>query len=61
VRLDRLEAEEELGGDLGVRLAIDDKRGDLALALGQRVQTGAVGAAVARAPVRRRRRRGASR
>src|SRR3954453_3114655 len=31
VRLDRLGAEEELGGDLGVRPAIDDERGDLAL------------------------------
>src|SRR3954467_1018408 len=51
VRLDRLEAEEQLGGDLGVRPAIDDERGDLALALGQRVDAGAVGAALARAAV----------
>src|SRR4051794_21926955 len=53
VRLDRLEAQEELGGDLGVRPAIDDERGDLALALGQRVHARAVGAALARAPVHR--------
>ena len=33
VRLDGLEAEEQLGGDLGVRPAVDDQRGDLQLAL----------------------------
>src|SRR4051812_811150 len=52
MRLNRLGAEEQLGGDLGIRPAIDDERGDLALALGQRVHAGAVGAALARAPVR---------
>jgi hypothetical protein len=34
VRLYRLLAEEELGGDLGVRLAVDDQARELELTLG---------------------------
>src|SRR4051812_16643445 len=51
VRLDCLEAEEQLDGDLGVCPAIDYERGNLALAFRQRVDAGAFGAARARAPV----------
>ena len=34
VGLDRLLAEEQLGGDLGIRLAVDDEPRELELALG---------------------------
>ena len=44
-RLDRLLAEEELGGDLRVRLAVDHEPRDLELAPGQRVDPGRVGCA----------------
>ena len=38
VRLHRPLADEELGGDLGVRLALPDEREHLALAAGQRIE-----------------------
>jgi hypothetical protein len=37
VALDGLDAEEQLGGDLRVGLAVDDETGDLELALGKRI------------------------
>src|SRR4051794_3945041 len=43
-------AEDEFGGDLGVRRAVDEG-GDFVLALGERGDAGAVSAALARAPV----------
>ena len=38
VSLDRLLAEEQLGGDLGIRLAVDDEPSDLELASSQRFE-----------------------
>src|SRR5256885_7860348 len=40
VSLDRLLAEEQLGGDLGIRLPVDDEARDLQLARGQGVDPG---------------------
>src|SRR2546430_15418916 len=51
VRLDRLLAEEELRGDLGIRLAVDDEPRDLELAFGQRLDRGPAGFARPRAAV----------
>jgi hypothetical protein len=51
VSLDRLLTEEELCGDLGIRLAVDDKPCDLKLPFGQRLDSGPVGLARPRATV----------
>ncbi len=51
VGLDRLLAEVELAGDLGVGLALDDEPRDLELAFGQRLEAGAVARARAGAAV----------
>ena len=51
VRLDRLLAEEQLAGDLTVRLAVNDQPGDLELALRQGRDSGLVGVAGSGAPV----------
>src|SRR3954469_17342678 len=45
VSLDRLLAEEQLGGDLGIRLPVDDEARDLQLARGQGVDPGGAGLA----------------
>jgi hypothetical protein len=42
VAFDGLDAEEELGGDLGVGAAVDDEARDLGLALGERLDARAV-------------------
>ena len=51
VRLDRLLAEEQLGGDLGIGFAVDDEPRDLELACGQRFEPVASVLPGARAPV----------
>src|SRR3954469_21302568 len=53
VGLDRLGAEEELGGDLRIGLAVDDESCDLELAFGERVDAGSVCFARACAPMKR--------
>src|SRR3954466_12016296 len=45
VSLDRLLAEEQLGGDLGIRLPVDDEARDLQLARGQGVDPRGAGLA----------------
>src|SRR5262249_9405421 len=50
--LDRLLAQEQLGRDLGVRLALDDEAGHLELALGERLDARPVPPAGAGAPMR---------
>ena len=49
--LDRLLAQEQLGGDLGIGSAVDDESRYLDLALGQRVDASPVELAGARAPM----------
>ena len=51
VGLDRLLAEEQLRGDLGIRLAVDNEPCHLELAFGQRLDAGPVGLARPRATV----------
>ena len=51
MRLDRLLAEEQLRGYLGIRLAVNDEASDLEFAIGQRRDTGSAGIAWPRAPV----------
>src|SRR4051794_33561323 len=53
VRFDRLGAEEEFGGDLRVRLAVDDEPCDLEFALGERFDARRICLAGACAPVDR--------
>ena len=51
MRLDRLLAEEQLRGDLGIRLAVYDEASHLEVAFGERRDTGSAGIAWPRAPV----------
>src|SRR3954464_10526654 len=51
MRFDGFDAEEQLGGDLGVGLAGDDKPRDLQLTLGERLEAAAIWYAGPRAPV----------
>ena len=53
VRFNRLRAQEELGRDLRIGLAVDDESCDLELALGERVDAGRVSLAWLGAPVDR--------
>src|SRR5262245_6706910 len=52
MRLDGLLAEEQLGRDLGVRLAVDDEAGELKLSVGERLDAAPVGVPGAGAPMR---------